>query len=203
MTEAKKEKTYHFHSEWEEDYFFVYSNSKSICLIYNVSVALPKRGNFERHFKMLHKRYKMDFPPNSALCTQKVRELKGQLAAQQSIFTRPNTKSNTATIASYRVSHVLAKHIKSFKDGKVVKEAFVEAADLLFKNKSDIMAAIKDIQLSRNTVTWQCELKVEDVEEQLKRDISTCECFSLRFDESTDMVDVGQLCVFIRMVFET
>ena len=47
-------------------------------------------------------------------------------------------KSKAATIASYRVSHVLAKHMKSFKDGEVVKEAFLEAADALLgdsKNK--------------------------------------------------------------------
>ena len=46
-------------------------------------------------------------------------------------FSRPNKKSKAATIASYRVSHVLAKHMKSFKDGEVVKEAFLEAADAL------------------------------------------------------------------------
>lgn len=28
-----------------------------------------------------------------------------------------------------------------------------------------------------------------------KEDIGACECFSLQFDESTDMVDVAQLCV--------
>jgi len=34
------------------------------------------------------------------------------------------------------------------------------------------------------------------VEEQLKKDIDTCECFPLQSDEITDMVDVVQLCVF-------
>lgn len=89
----------------------------------------------------MHKRYETEFPPNSALRSQKGRGLKGQLNAQQSIFTRPNNKSKAATIASYRVSHVLAKHMKSFKDGEVVKEAFLEAADALFgdsKNNSSI-----------------------------------------------------------------
>lgn len=42
----------------------------------------------------------------------------------------------------------------------------------------------------------------EDVEAQLKKDIATCECFSLQFDESTDVVDVAQLCVYIGIVFE-
>ena len=57
-----------------------------------------------------------------------VRDLKAQLAARQSIFTKPKA----AAIACYRVSHVLAKHKKAFKDGDIVKEAFVEAADSLF-----------------------------------------------------------------------
>lgn len=49
---------------------------------------------------------------------------------------------------------------KSFKDDKVVKEALVEAADAFFgefKSKTEIVAAIKDMQLSRNTITRQCE----------------------------------------------
>ncbi|CAK6982894.1 zinc finger BED domain-containing protein 5-like isoform X1, partial [Scomber scombrus] len=169
------------------------------------SVAIPKKGNLERHFKTVHKSYETDFPAKTPLRSRKVRELKSELAAQQSVFTRPNTKGKAATTASYRVSHVLAKHKKSFKDGEVVKEAFIEAADALFgefKNKTEIVTAIKDMQLSRNTVTRRCEGMAEDVESQLKKDIDACDCFSLQFDESTDVVDVAQLCVFIRMVFE-
>ena len=168
-------------------------------------MAIPKKGNLERHFKTVHKSYETDFPAKTPLRSRKVRDLKSQLAAQQSVFTRPNTKGKAATTASYRVSHVLAKHKKSFKDGEVVKEAFIEAADALFgefKNKTEIVTAIKDMQLSRNTVTRRCEGMAEDVESQLKKDIDACECFSLQFDESTDVVDVAQLCVFIRMVFE-
>ena len=33
-----------------------------------------------------------------------------------------------------------------------------------------------------------------DVEEQLRKDIDACECFSLDFVESTDMVDVAHMC---------
>ena len=83
-----------------------------------------------------------------------------------------------------------------------MKEAFLDAVDSLFdnfKNKTEIMKAIKEVQLSHNTTTRRCEV---DVEEQLRKDIDVWKCFSLQFDESTDMVDVAQLCVFIRMVFE-
>ncbi|XP_060799461.1 zinc finger BED domain-containing protein 5-like [Neoarius graeffei] len=152
----------------------------------------------------VHKSYAKDFLAKSALRTEKVNNLRRQLAAKQAVFTRPVNKSKTATIASYRVSRVLAKHKKCFKDGEVFKEAFVEATDALFadfKNKKEIMSAIQETQLSRNTITRRCETMSEDIERQLRNDIESCLCFSLQFDESTDAVDVAQLCVFIRMVF--
>ena len=80
----------------------------------------------------------------------------------------------------------------------MVKDAFVEAADTLFrdfKNKAEILSSIKALQLSRHTVTRRCEAMAEDVTQQMWKDISDCECFSLQLDESTEST------VFIRMVF--
>ncbi|KAI9999434.1 hypothetical protein NQD34_018211 [Periophthalmus magnuspinnatus] len=86
----------------------------------------------------------------------------------------------------------------------MIKEAFVEAANTLFrdfKNKPEILSSIKAIQLSKNTVTRRSEAMAEDLTQQLWKDIAACECFSLQLDESTDVSDTAQLCVFIRMVF--
>ena len=85
--EGKQAKNYHFHTEWEEDYFLVYSHSKPVCLICNATVAFAKKGNLERHFKTVHGRYERDFPAETPLHATKVRDLKAQLAARQSIFT--------------------------------------------------------------------------------------------------------------------
>lgn len=52
-------------------------------------------------------------------------------------FTRPNTRGKAATMESYQVSHILAKHKNSFKDGDIVKEAFIQAADALFRFKNE------------------------------------------------------------------
>jgi len=41
----------------------------------------------------------------------------------------------------------------------------------------------------------------EDLTQQLWKDIADCECFSLQLDESTDVSDTAQLCIFIWMVF--
>ena len=60
---------------------------------------------------------------------RKLKEQKSQLAAQQSIFTKPNTRTKAAKITSYRVCHVLAKYKKSFQDEEMVKEAFIKASD--------------------------------------------------------------------------
>lgn len=55
MAEAKKVIYLIFTLRWRMMMLFVYSNSTPICLICNVSVTSPKKGNLEQHFKMLHK----------------------------------------------------------------------------------------------------------------------------------------------------
>jgi len=80
------------------------------------------------------------------LCATNVRDLKVQLQHNSQSSPKPR-----ATFAFYRVSHVLSKHEKPFKDGSIVKEAFLEAADsLFFKNEAEIVKS-KKVEVSRNT----------------------------------------------------
>lgn len=86
----------------------------------------------------------------------------------------------------------------------MLKEAFLEAADSLFrdfKNKAEILSSIKAMQLSRITVTRCCEAMAEDLTQQMWKDIGDCECFSLQLDKCTDVSDTASMCIFIRMVF--
>ena len=132
-------------------------------------------------------------------------QLKSQLIAQQSTFFKTLDKNKAATEASFRVSKVIAQHSKPYEDGELIKTAFLEAANTLFdnfKNKAEIMSAIKSVQLSANTVMRRVEAMSSDVISQLKTDFDRCSYFSLQFDESTDIVDTAQLAVFVRMVFE-
>ena len=41
----------------------------------------------------------------------------------------------------------------------------------------------------------------KDLTQQLWKAITDCECFSLQLEESTDISDTAQLCIYIRMVF--
>lgn len=46
---SKKNKAYHFHTEWEED-FLCMSLTTCICLICHSTITIPEKGNVERHF---------------------------------------------------------------------------------------------------------------------------------------------------------
>jgi len=54
-----------------------------------------------------YNKYTKDFPVQSELRKKKLEKLKSQLATQQSIFTKPNTRGEAAKVASYRVCHIL------------------------------------------------------------------------------------------------
>ena len=173
--------------------FFSLCSFRSVCLICQSTIAIPKKGNVERHFRTAHKNYDTNFPPKSELRKRKVKELKCQLSGQ-SFFSELTSKAKATTEASFRVSHLIVKNKKSFQDAEMVKEAFVEAADSLFrdfKNKAEILSSIKALQLSRSTVTRRIEAMAEDVTQQLWKDIAYCECFSLHLDKSTDVSDTA------------
>lgn len=204
MSINKKSKTYHFNDEWEINYFFKMIKEKCVCLICRSTISLPKKGNIERHYNAHHKNYENDFPQKSEKRKMQLEILLNQLEKQQSIFTKPTIQSKAATMASFQISFVLAKHKKPFADGEMIKEAFIKGGEVLFanfKNKSEIMTAIKDVQLSRQSVTRRLEIMEMDVIQKLKHDINDCKYFSLQFDESTDIIDIAQLCIYIRMSF--
>lgn len=205
MSVAKKTKIYHYHDEWEHDYFFVMSNSKCFCLICSTSIAIPKKGNVQRHFQTMHETYDTEYPKNTEIRKAKIQALKKQTSMQQNMFVKVMKQPVTVSIASLRVCHLLAKKKKAFSDGNLIKECFLTAADTLFsdfKNKTEIIDSIKDLQLSRMTVTRRIEDLSADVTNQLQQDISKCVAFSLQFDESTDVTDTAHLMIFMRLVFE-
>ncbi|GFX15556.1 uncharacterized protein TNCV_3304851 [Trichonephila clavipes] len=45
-------------------------------------------------------------------------------------------------------------------------------------------------------------MRNSDLADQLTEDITNCICFSLQFDESVDVIDISQPCIFVRVVFQ-
>lgn len=59
-----------------------------------------------------------------------------------------------------------AEHKKCFGDGTVIKEVFLETTEMLFgvfKNKTEIIVAIKEFQSSHPTITRPIDIISNDV----------------------------------------
>jgi len=139
----KRIKTYHFHQEWETEFYFTNVNDKCVCLICGASVSVGKRCNVEHHFTKVHGNFLRDFPAGSSLRKDKITELKTTLQRQQSLFTKPAKKANSATEASFKVAQILTKRKKPFTDGGIVKEAMTAVAETVFrdhKNRDEILS---------------------------------------------------------------
>ena len=202
---ALKRKRYYFNEEWELTYFCAMVNDKCTCLICNASLALPKKGNVERHFMTRHAKYNEKFPLGCEAREMKVNALKSNSHGLKRNLKKFCTSSKTATAASFKASFFLAKKGKAFSERELLKECFLEISDSHFqnfRNKNEIKSAIEELQMSRNTVMRRIEKMSENVTPQLHRDFNYCSCFSLQLDESTDIKDAAELIVFIRMVFE-
>ena len=160
----------------------------------------------ERHFHTMHCGLNDNFPLGSELRKKKIYDRKTSISAQLKCLFRVKKINTAETIASFNVSHALAKRLKPFEDGEVIKEAMTEAADVLFNsfyNNAFIKSAITNLQLSRNTATRRasCLCLSHNTKEQLAMDIDSCEWLSLQLDESTDVIDIAQVCMFVGMTF--
>ena len=105
--------------------------------------------------------------------------------------------------ASYIVSAKIAQYSKNCSDGEFVKECLHVVAYLKFyvqgkkkKKKDDF----ESISLSCRTVKRRIEELGAEIESSLMKQCLKFETFSLAIDESTDVIDVAQLAVFVRGV---
>lgn len=172
-----------------------------MCLICG---ATAKRHNVERHFTTSHKSYNANYPPGSALRTEKAHERKAALGKQQSFFTRPTKKSQEVTEASFRATHFLIKK-KAFSDGEVLKEAMIIIANTVLedeKNGTDLISTLSDIQLGASTMAREVSVMSGNLADQLDQDLARCRWFSIQCAESVDSSSTAQLLIFVRMVFK-
>ncbi|EFN87141.1 SCAN domain-containing protein 3, partial [Harpegnathos saltator] len=100
-------------------------------------------------------------------------------------------------VASYKISHMIAKHSKPFTDGKFIKDCIIDAVNA-FGGSLDIKEA-SSIPLSVKTVSSRIANIADCIEDKLQSLLATCSYFSLCFDESTDNRHVSQLSIFARI----
>ncbi|XP_076059507.1 general transcription factor II-I repeat domain-containing protein 2-like [Oratosquilla oratoria] len=163
-----------FNPKWEK-YFFIERFGQAQCLICLKTVAVLKEYNVRRHWETDHR--SSNFASMSAAAKKDVIvRLSGNLQKQTSLFHKQNAEAEKVTRASYEVSRILARRMKSFADGDFIKECLLAVVDSV---RPEQRSAFESVSLSSP---------------------SNFVAFSLALDERTDTNDTAQLTVFIRGV---
>jgi len=118
---------------------------------------------------------------------------------QRSVFVRDREQHRDVVAASFEVAFLLAKKKKPFTDGEELIKPTLEIVARFLDDKK-IEKQLLQISLSNNTITRRIEHLSENITEQIRNYAANCKFFSLALDESTDVTDTAQLCIFIRTI---
>ncbi len=191
-----------FQEKWTDEFLFVLYGSNPLCLLCKQTRSSFKRSNLERHFQTTHTQFNESYPPGSELRKRKIEQLSSSLSKQQRLIHRTTSTAERLTEASFEIAWILARGKKTFSDTEIVKDCFLASAEILFAefdNKDAIIKQIKGLQLSDSTIMRRIENIGKDVSDQLCADVSAAPYFSIAVDESTDLTDVAQLCVWVKV----
>ena len=102
--------------------------------------------------------------------------------------------------ASNMVSWILAKNLKPFHDGEIIKECMIEASKFHFPNDKKIHDKFQSMHLSARTVTRKIEKMVVNVYEQLSKNLSEAEFVSIALDDGLLTLSVKHNSVFMHVL---
>ena len=95
--------------EWEEAFFFIERNGKSLCLLCNTTISHFKASNLQRHFSTIHANIDKDLPKGTDLRKHKLSTLKSQVKRQSQMFQQLTKHGETVTLASYKLAWNIAR----------------------------------------------------------------------------------------------
>ena len=123
------------------------------------------------------------------------------LKGQTNFFNKQVTTSSKALRASLEVSHLIAKSMKPHNIGEsLVLPAAIMMCRIMHGDKYG--DALKMIPLSRDTVSRRISDLSDDIKSQLLTRVQESTKFAIQLDETTDIMNMAQLMVFIRYSHE-
>ncbi|XP_022165780.1 protein FAM200A-like [Myzus persicae] len=125
-------------------------------------------------------------------------DLKRKLQTQQNVMVKATTSQQLSLMASYVISNEIAKSKKSLNNGEFIKNCTIKMAKSINENR--IASEFEKISLSRRTVTRRIADTDSVIRETLQTIMMNCAYFSIALDESTDVSDVSQLLIFVRVI---
>jgi Domain of unknown function (DUF4371) len=103
-------------------------------------------------------------------------------------------------IASYDLSHKIAKAGKNHTLGNLIKPAIVDTVATVLGQEA--AASFHALPLSASTVKRRIVSISKHLENETVRKVRLSEDFSLQLDESVDVADQAELLVYVRYVYE-
>ena len=172
---------------------------KPLCLVCQKTVLATKEYNLKRHYNTLHKH---NFEKYEGKERKNVlQSLKEKQEKQVSKMFNFVNSQKTGLAASYEVALLLAKKIKSFRDGELVKVCAIRMAKAFGEEK--IAEKFTTVSLSHQTMAKRVADLSQHVTCKLKSATKNCSYFSVTLDESVDVTDVSQLMIFARLMDES
>ena len=188
-----------FAPEWTELFCFILPDrvgAVPICLICHQTVSLIKSANIKRHYETKHKAFIEKYELGSNLRKSKIESLSCSYSTSTTSINNAISERVKCTEASMRVSWILAKHMKPFSDVDIIRKCLIEAGNVLFPN--NITETFHRIPLSASTNIRNTEILAKETHSNLMNALSTTSYYALAVDESCDITDTAQLCIFVR-----
>ncbi|XP_067947629.1 EPM2A-interacting protein 1-like [Watersipora subatra] len=120
---------------------------------------------------------------------------KRKVERSATVFLHAQKVQEKATIASYDVAQLIARHGKPFSDGDLIKHCLGKVAEIMCPKK---VQDFNNVSMSRNTVAQRIEDLSANVKLQLSDKACAFDFYSIACDESTDATDTVQLLTFLR-----
>ncbi|KAI5152560.1 hypothetical protein ENBRE01_2921 [Enteropsectra breve] len=175
-----------FKVEWSFKYFVAEINEKIVCLICNEYISVRKEYNIWRHYETKHAAI------YSKLCDperlSELERLKRSVPSLDTLFQKITNVNKSASLASLKITAILAKLGKPFTDGNIIKSCLLAAIEELCPDQFELFHSIC---LSPRSIARRIDEIGNNIIDQLAERAKVFKLFSIALDESTDITDTA------------
>ena len=134
MVTSKKRKCYEnrgFRQEWEETFALIELSGKPLRVICNTVRNPSKVSNPKRHYDTNHGHFHSKYPPESEICSHKIKSLKSSAQRQMTILTASSKETDVTTEASYAIAWNFARSNRPYTNDELMNENMLQVASPL------------------------------------------------------------------------
>lgn len=139
--------------------------NKCQCLICHEFIKGNKMSNIKRHFERRHQiNVEQKYPLNSNSRATYIQQLLNAITKHKAVLSCAMTEGQCVTLASYKISKLIATNQRPFTEGEFVKTCFIESAKILFaeyKNKDSIIRSIMYFTYTICKVHYTCKVYLQ------------------------------------------